>query len=78
MSARVTLSTTLELSASAEIIEVNADAESTLGYATSSVGGMVTGRKVLELPLTTRNALGLEICEFEKELKERDHIAEIL
>ena len=25
-----------------------------------------------------RNALGLEILQFEKELKERDHIAEIL
>lgn len=28
--------------------------------------------------VSARNALGLEICEFEKELKERDHIAEIL
>ncbi|MBL8220711.1 MAG: TonB-dependent receptor, partial [Bryobacterales bacterium] len=63
VSARVTLSTALELSAGAEVIEVNADAESTLGYATSSVGGMVTGRKVLELPLTTRNALGLALTQ---------------
>ncbi len=28
--------------------------------------------------VSARNALGLEICEFEKELQERDHIAEIL
>ena len=28
--------------------------------------------------VSARNALGLEICQFEKELKERDHIAEIL
>jgi CBS domain-containing protein len=28
--------------------------------------------------VSARNALGLEILQFEKELKERDHIAEIL
>lgn len=28
--------------------------------------------------VSARNALGLEICQFEKELVERDHIAEIL
>ena len=28
--------------------------------------------------VSARNALGLEICQFEKELKDRDHIAEIL
>ena len=28
--------------------------------------------------VSSRNALGLEILQFEKELKERDHIAEIL
>ncbi|MBL8175967.1 MAG: TonB-dependent receptor, partial [Bryobacterales bacterium] len=63
VSARLTLDAKLELSASADVIEVNADAESALGYATSSVGGMVTGRKVLELPLTTRNALGLALTQ---------------
>ena len=28
--------------------------------------------------VSARNALGLEICQFEKELKDRDHIAELL
>lgn len=28
--------------------------------------------------VSARNALGLEICQFEKELEERDHISEIL
>lgn len=63
VSARLTLNATLELSTTSEVVEVNAEAESTLGYATSSVGGMITGRKVLELPLTTRNALGLALTQ---------------
>jgi hypothetical protein len=56
---RRTLDIQLEISTAAETVEVSADAESALGYATSSVGGVVTARKVLDLPLTSRNALGL-------------------
>jgi len=56
---RRTLDIQLEISTAAETVEVSADAESSLGYATSSVGGVVTARKVLDLPLTTRDALGL-------------------
>ncbi|MCS7026117.1 MAG: TonB-dependent receptor [Bryobacteraceae bacterium] len=61
--ARVTLNFSLEISTSAETVEVNAEAESALDYASSSVGGMVTARKVLELPITSRNALDLTFLQ---------------
>ncbi|MBL8229320.1 MAG: carboxypeptidase regulatory-like domain-containing protein [Bryobacterales bacterium] len=60
---RVTLDFSMEISTTAETVEVSADADSALAYASSSVGGMVTGRKVLELPLTSRNALDLTFIQ---------------
>ncbi len=56
---RLTLNLELELGTLAESVEVRAEMESALGYATSSVGGVVSGQKVTDLPLTARNALGL-------------------
>jgi hypothetical protein len=61
--ARLSINIPLELGSLAEVIEVSAESEMALGYVTSSVGGMITGRKVLDLPLTSRNALGLVLLQ---------------
>lgn len=57
--ARVNLDLNLELGATAETIEVRADADNPLSYVTSSVTGVVTERKVLDLPVSSRNVLNL-------------------
>ncbi len=57
--ARINLNMEMEVGTLAESVEVTAEAETSLGYIGSAVGGMVTGQKVLDLPLTARNALGL-------------------
>lgn len=57
--ARVSLDLNLELGATAETIEVRADADNPLAYVTSSVSGVVTERKVLDLPVSSRNVLNL-------------------
>src|SRR5438445_8879741 len=49
----------LKVGASAETVEVQAEAAQQTGYATSSVGTVVNERKVLELPLAGRNAIDL-------------------
>ncbi|MFN0122088.1 MAG: carboxypeptidase regulatory-like domain-containing protein [Blastocatellia bacterium] len=55
---KLTLDLTLTVGNASETIEVNASpADTQLGYQTSSVGNVVTGRKLLELPLQGRNAL---------------------
>lgn len=61
--ARLQINLTLEVGAVAESIEVKAEAENLLGYATASVGGMLTGQKVLDLPLPGRDALGLVLTQ---------------
>ena len=57
--ARLTFDLTLELASTADSVEVVADAKMDLAYATSSVGGVVDGKRVLELPVTSRSALVL-------------------
>jgi hypothetical protein len=56
---KLSLDLTLEVSTTADSIEVVADAKTDLAYATSSVGGVVESKRVLELPVTSRNALTL-------------------
>ncbi|MCS7315273.1 MAG: TonB-dependent receptor [Bryobacterales bacterium] len=56
---RVQLNIPLELGPTAETVEVTAQAATPLGYVTSSVGGMVAGRQITDLPIPARNALSL-------------------
>src|SRR6266849_549456 len=51
VAARLTLNFVLELGATSQSIEVQAMAAQEVGYLTSSIGTVVNGRKVLELPL---------------------------
>lgn len=57
--ARVSLDLNLEIGTTTETIEVRADADNPLAYVTASVSGVVTERKVLELPVSSRNVLNL-------------------
>ena len=57
--ARVTLNLSLTLGNTTESVEVRADASDALNVETSTVGGVVTGRKVLELPLVGRDVYEL-------------------
>lgn len=59
VAARLTLDVRLEVGSAAETVEVEATAGVQIGYATSSVGSVITGRQVLELPLAGRNAMEL-------------------
>lgn len=61
--ARVQLDVKLEVGAVSESVEVTSDSASPLSYATASVGGVITGQKVLDLPLPARNALGLVLTQ---------------
>lgn len=56
---RLSLNLALQLGSLAETVEVRATSENLLGYDTASVGGMVTGHRVNELPLPARSALNL-------------------
>ncbi len=56
---RLSLDFALEIASTADSIEVVADAKMDLAYATSTVSGVVEGRRVVELPVTSRNALTL-------------------
>lgn len=55
--ARVSLNLRLEVGTVAQTVEVSAQNETILGYSTASVGGIVTSKKVLELPVIGRNVL---------------------
>jgi hypothetical protein len=57
--ARLQLNLTLAVGSVTEAVEVTAESENLLGYSTASVGGMLSGRQVLDLPLPARNALSL-------------------
>jgi hypothetical protein len=57
--ARLQLNVKMEVGAVAESVQVTAEDINLLGYATASVGGMLSGQKVLDLPLPARNALSL-------------------
>jgi hypothetical protein len=56
---RTFLDITLELGQTTEIVEVTADADNPLNYVNSSLGGTITERKVLDLPVSSRNVLNL-------------------
>ena len=56
---KLNLNLELSIGAASEVVEVKADAAQQLGYLTSSVGAVITGRRVLELPLAGRNAIDL-------------------
>ncbi len=58
--ARVALNLQLEVAgAEGAVIEVTAAMDAAVALGTSSIGGMITGQKVRELPLPSRNALDL-------------------
>lgn len=59
VAAQLTLNLELKIGATSDSVEVQADAAQQLGYLSSSVGTVVNGRKVLELPLAGRNAIDL-------------------
>jgi len=59
VSARVALNFQLEVGTVTESVDVRADVDTRLALGTSSVGGVVTGQQVRDLPLPNRNALGL-------------------
>ena len=59
VAARLTLNMELKIGAPTESIEVRADAVLQLDLLSSSVGTVINGRKVLELPLAGRNAIDL-------------------
>ncbi|MBY0373504.1 MAG: carboxypeptidase-like regulatory domain-containing protein, partial [Bryobacteraceae bacterium] len=56
---RLNFSLQLEVGSLATSVEVTADSKLELAYSTSTVGNVITTKKVLELPITSRNALGL-------------------
>lgn len=64
LSDRVTLNFALEVGAlNAEVVEVNAALDTRLAIGNNSVGGVINGQKVQELPLPGRNALGLVLTQ---------------
>ena len=59
VAAQLALNIEMKIGAASESVEVQADAAQQIGYLTSSVGSVVSGRQVLELPLAGRNAVDL-------------------
>jgi hypothetical protein len=60
LSDRVTVNFTLEIGAIAsDVVEINAALDTRLALGNNSVGGVITGQKVRDLPLPNRDALGL-------------------
>ena len=57
--ARLTYNLALEIGSTTETVEVQAGAAGDLAYATASVGNVVSGRKILELPLAGRSTYDL-------------------
>jgi hypothetical protein len=54
---RLSLDFTLSPGQVVEVVEVRAELENVLGVTSTSVGGLVTGQKVLNLPIVSRDAL---------------------
>jgi hypothetical protein len=64
LSDRVTLNFALEVGAIAtDVVEVNAALDTRLAIGNNSVGGVISGQKVQELPLPNRDALGLVLTQ---------------
>ncbi len=60
LSSRITVNFALEIGTIAsETVEVNAAVDTRLALGNNSVGGVITGQKIQELPLPNRDALGL-------------------
>ncbi|MGI8741877.1 MAG: carboxypeptidase regulatory-like domain-containing protein [Bryobacteraceae bacterium] len=60
VAANLNINLRLEVGLATETVEVKSSSgETELGYATNSVGSVVSGRKVLDLPLQSRNAYDL-------------------
>jgi hypothetical protein len=62
VSARMTINVSLELAAAQETVEVTAQ-ESPLSASTASVGSVINGRQIQELPLPDRDTLGLVLTQ---------------
>lgn len=60
--ARININFSLQVAAAGETVDVTAQADS-LFTGTATVGGVITGRRVQELPLPDRNALGLVLTQ---------------
>lgn len=64
LSDRITLNFPLEVAALAnDVVEVNASVDTRLAIGNNSVGGVISGQKVQELPLPGRDALGLVLTQ---------------
>ncbi|HEX4948810.1 MAG TPA: carboxypeptidase-like regulatory domain-containing protein [Blastocatellia bacterium] len=64
LSDRVVLNFALEVGTlSAGVVEVNASVDTRLALGNNSVGGVISGQKVQELPLPNRDALGLVLTQ---------------
>lgn len=63
LSARVTLNCPLKIATTAEAVEVNAATDTQISVGNTSVGGVISGKSVQELPLPGRNALGLVLTQ---------------
>ena len=60
VAARVNLNFQIEIApAAGDVVEVTAAVDTTLAIGTSSIGGMISGKKVQDLPLPARDALSL-------------------
>jgi len=62
VSARMTINISLELAVSQEAVEVTAS-ELPLSTTTASIGGVINGRQLQDLPLPDRDALGLVLTQ---------------
>jgi len=62
--ARITLNYSLEVATISEnIVEINAALDTRLAIGNTSVGGVINGQKVQDLPLPNRDALGLVLTQ---------------
>src|SRR5688572_15360795 len=59
ISAQLRLNFALQVAGVSQAVEVSVEAESPLATTTSSIGGVISGIKVRDLPLPARNALDL-------------------
>lgn len=60
---RVTLNLTLEIGQITDSVEVVANSEAAINYVTTSVGGVVNQQRVLDLPVSSRNAMDLVLTQ---------------
>src|ERR1051326_2049933 len=63
VSARLTINVSLEIAAAQETVEVTAPSDTLLAAGTASVGSVINGRQIQELPLPNRDTLGLVLTQ---------------